>query len=43
MFKGLEKDYNFMRKIFDSMIPEYLLIQDKVLRQKFVMEGIINH
>ena len=43
LFRLLEKDYDFNRKIFKSMIPEYILMNEKVTKQKFVMLGILNN
>jgi hypothetical protein len=41
LFYFLEKDYHFVREVFDKMIPEYILSIEKVIKQRFIMEGII--
>jgi len=35
-------DYKFICKVYDHLVPGYILINEKVIRQKFVIEGLIN-
>jgi hypothetical protein len=41
LFYFLESDYEFIREVFDKMVPNFIISVEKVIRQKFVMEGII--
>jgi hypothetical protein len=42
LFYFLESDYKFIREVFDKMVPNFIISVEKVIRQKFIMEGIIN-
>jgi hypothetical protein len=33
----LTQDYAFMRRVFEHMVPESILINEKVIKQKFII------
>lgn len=41
LFRELDKEYAFYRSTFDNMFPEYLLLEEKVTKQKLIQIGII--
>jgi hypothetical protein len=41
VFPRLEQDFAAMRRMFIQMVPEEILINEKVVRQKFVINGIL--
>lgn len=41
LFYSLQKDYSFVREVFDKMIPEYILEIEKVIKHRLIAEGII--
>jgi hypothetical protein len=43
IFPYLRDDYQLMRRIFNNMVPQDILINEKVIKQKFVINGILHH
>lgn len=41
LFKLLLKEYNFYRRIYNNMIPQSLLENEKIVLQKLINEGLI--
>lgn len=39
--KILEMDYAEVRRLFNHLIPQEILIKQKVVKQKFIMNGIL--
>ena len=41
LFRKLEKEYRFYSKVYDRMIPEPLLKDEKIVLQELINEGFI--
>lgn len=41
LFPHFMADFTFMRRVFQNMVPEEILANEKVIRQKFVANGIL--
>lgn len=39
----LKIEYKFVRQIYLHFVPEFILAKEKVIKQKFVLEGIISN
>lgn len=37
----INEEYSFVSKAYESLVPESVLLSEKVVRQKFIIEGII--
>jgi len=33
----ISKEYEFICKVYEYMVPEYILMNEKVIRQKFII------
>jgi hypothetical protein len=38
----INEEYDFIKKVYLNLVPESLLISEKVIKQKFIIEGIVH-
>lgn len=41
ILKELRREYKFYRLLYLNMVPQYILVKDKIIKQKFVSDKII--
>ena len=41
--KELRREYKFYRLLYLNMVPQYILVKDKIIKQKFVSDKIIEN
>lgn len=37
IIRKIDQDYRFICKVYQRLVPEYILIKEKVIKQKFVV------
>jgi hypothetical protein len=41
LLPNLTEDYSFMQRVFEHMVPENILINEKVIKQKFIINEML--